>query len=112
MANRDDKTVKNARDDQIVKNGPHFVLDITGEVCPLTFVRTKLLVERMALGDTADVLLRGAEPLANVPRALQSLGHQVLEVIPLVDKGGDDEGVHRMRFRKQGASEPARGRDS
>jgi TusA-related sulfurtransferase len=103
MANRDDKTVKNA---------PQFVLDITGEVCPLTFVRTKLLVERMAAGETADVLLRGAEPLANVPRALQGLGHQVLEIVPLVDNGGDGGGVHRLRFRKQGASELIRERDS
>jgi TusA-related sulfurtransferase len=103
MANRDDETAKNE---------PHFVLDITGEVCPLTFVRTKLLVERMAAGEIADVLLRGTEPLANVPRALQGLGHRVLEVVPLIDDGGDDWSVHRLRFRKQGASERVRERDS
>ena len=27
-------------------------LDITGEVCPMTFVRTKLVLERMAGGQT------------------------------------------------------------
>ena len=95
-----------------MKNAPDVVLDITGEVCPLTFVRTKLLVERMSAGEIADVLLRGTEPLKNVPRALQGLGHQVLEVVPLVDNGGDDGDVHRLRFRKQAASEPVRERDS
>jgi TusA-related sulfurtransferase len=77
-----------------------FVLDITGEVCPLTFVRTKLLVERMAPGETADILLRGAEPLANVPRAVTSLGHLVLELVPVVPAETEADAVHRLRIRK------------
>lgn len=81
-------------------NAPHFVLDITGEVCPLTFVRTKLLIERMAAGQTADVLLRGGEPLANVPRAVEALGHSVLEVVPLPE-AGCTRTIHRVRFRKR-----------
>ena len=81
-------------------NAPHFVLDITGEVCPLTFVRTKLLIERMAAGQTADVLLRGGEPLANVPRAVEALGHSVLEVVPLPESDGNGS-IHRVRFRKR-----------
>lgn len=81
-------------------NAPHFVLDITGEVCPLTFVRTKLLIERMAAGQTADVLLRDGEPLANVPRAVEALGHSVLEVVPLPESDGNGS-VHRVRFRKR-----------
>lgn len=81
-------------------NAPHFVLDITGEVCPLTFVQTKLLIERMAAGQTADVLLRGGEPLANVPRAVEALGHSVLEVVPLPESDGNGS-VHRVRFRKR-----------
>ena len=48
------------------------------EVCPLTFVRTKLLIERMEPGQTAEIRLKGAEPLANVPRAVAGLGHPVL----------------------------------
>jgi len=37
-----------------------FFIDITDEVCPLTFVKTKLLIERMASGQTAEVRLRAA----------------------------------------------------
>ena len=55
-------------------------LDITQEVCPLTFVKTKLLLERMAPGQTAAVRLRGAEPLENVPRSVREHGHTVLSL--------------------------------
>ena len=44
-------------------------IDITGEVCPMTFVRTKLKLERMRPGEILSVRLRGEEPLRNVPRA-------------------------------------------
>lgn len=79
------------------ENAPDFLLDITAEVCPLTFVRTKLLIERMAPGQTADVLLKGAEPLANVPRAVTDQGHTVLALAP---RSGHDD-VHRLRLRKE-----------
>jgi TusA-related sulfurtransferase len=81
------------------ERGVRTVLDITSEVCPLTFVRTKLLIEHMAPGETADILLRGAEPLANVPRAVVGLGHHVLELVPLDEPEGVS-GIHRMRIRK------------
>src|SRR4029077_17836628 len=42
-------------------------IDITGEVCPMTFVRTKLRLERMQPGEVLSVRLRGEEPLRNVP---------------------------------------------
>jgi TusA-related sulfurtransferase len=79
------------------ETAPDFLLDITAEVCPLTFVRTKLLIERMAPGQTADVLLKGAEPLANVPRAVADHGHTVLGLVPLPEP----DGVHRLRLRKE-----------
>lgn len=53
-------------------------LDITAEVCPMTFVRTRLALERMAPGETLLIRLRGAEPVANVPRAAAEQGHAVL----------------------------------
>lgn len=85
-----------------VKNPPEkpgeYYLDITGEVCPLTFVRTKLLIEKMAPGETAVVLLRGAEPVSNVPRAVAGQGHELLELQPIGEPG--EGAVHRLRFRK------------
>ena len=48
---------------------PKETIDITGEVCPMTFVRTKLKLERMQPGEVLSVRLIGEEPLRNVPRA-------------------------------------------
>ena len=62
----------------------HF-LDITADVCPMTFVRTRLLIERMASGDTATIVLRGAEPIENVPASVIELGHRVVDMRPLQD---------------------------
>jgi tRNA 2-thiouridine synthesizing protein A len=55
-------------------------IDITGEVCPMTFVRTKLRLERMKPGEVLSVRLRGEEPLRNVPRAAREEGHVVLSI--------------------------------
>lgn len=96
MANR----AENAQEDR-----SKFFLDITGEVCPLTFVRTKLLIERMPPGETAEVLLKGAEPLRNVPRTLIDQGHEVLALVPVDASGGPDV-VHRLRVRKGAGRRP------
>ena len=53
-------------------------LDITGQVCPMTFVRTRLALDCMETGQTLLVLLRGEEPRRNVPAAAAAQGHAVL----------------------------------
>ena len=60
-------------------------IDISAETCPMTFVRTRLALDAMAPGQVLLVRLRGAEPLANVPRAAADQGHDVLDLIPLED---------------------------
>ena len=76
----------------------HF-LDITAEVCPLTFVRTKLIIEKMSPGQTLEVRLKGIEPLRNVPRSVAELGHSVLSLTP--EQGENEAGVHRLWLRKE-----------
>jgi TusA-related sulfurtransferase len=61
---------------------PDQSIDITGEVCPMTFVRTKLKLERMRSGEVLAVRLRGEEPLRNVPRAAREEGHAILGIEP------------------------------
>lgn len=65
---------------------PTATLDITREVCPMTFVRTRLALDRLAGGETLLVVLRGEEPTQNVPRTAVQLGHQVL--FQQTDSGG------------------------
>jgi tRNA 2-thiouridine synthesizing protein A len=62
---------------------PDASIDITREVCPMTYVRVKLAVEDLADGATLEVLLRGEEPLRNVPRSAREDGHEVLSLEPL-----------------------------
>ncbi len=69
-------------------------IDITREVCPMTYVRTKLKLETLGPGEVLEVLLRGSEPLKNVPRSARDEGHEVLALEPL------ENGVHRLLVRK------------
>lgn len=48
----------------------------------MTFVRSKLLMERIAPGDVAVIRLKGQEPVENVPRSLAELGHQIISFMP------------------------------
>jgi TusA-related sulfurtransferase len=71
-------------------------LDITAEVCPMTFVRTRLALDRMAPGQILRVRLRGEEPLRNVPRTAREQGHEVLSL----ETGTD--GVATLVLRRGG----------
>lgn len=72
---------------------PDASIDITREVCPMTYVRVKLAMEALEDGATLEVILRGTEPMQNVPRSLQEDGHELLSVQPL------DEGRARLMLR-------------
>lgn len=73
---------------------PDMEVDITREVCPMTFVRTRLALDRLQPGQTLLVHLQGAEPLQNVPRTAVELGHQVLSLTPQPD------GSHILLLRR------------
>jgi TusA-related sulfurtransferase len=53
-------------------------LDIRADTCPMTFVRTRLALDRMAPGQVLRVHLKGEEPRRNIPRTAAEQGHQVL----------------------------------
>ena len=74
-------------------NAPDHTIDITGEVCPMTFVRTKLKLERMKPGEVLAVRLKGDEPLRNVPRAARDEGHAILGIVAEGD-------VHTVTIRR------------
>ena len=61
------------------------ILDITRDVCPMTFVRTRLALDRLAPGSLLLVRLRGEEPRRNVPRTAAELGHAVLSLTDEAD---------------------------
>ncbi len=70
-------------------------LDITGERCPMTYVRVRLALDRLTAGQVLLVELQGEEPLRNVPRTAAEQGHAVLAAEPA------EHGVMRLWIRKQ-----------
>ncbi|MCK5391682.1 MAG: sulfurtransferase TusA family protein [Deltaproteobacteria bacterium] len=55
-------------------------IDITKEICPMTFVKTKLKLETMSAGEVLEVTLREGEPLLNVPKSVEQDGHKILDL--------------------------------
>jgi len=69
-------------------------IDITRDICPMTFVRTRLALDRMAPGEILLVKLKGQEPLRNVPRTATEQGHAVLSLTT------DSDGISHLLIRR------------
>jgi len=75
-------------------------LNITGEICPMTMVRTRLLIDQMKKGEVAEIRLKGEEPIRNVPMSIRELGDEVISNESLNDASNPGEFrllVRRMR---------------
>ncbi len=70
-------------------------LDLRGEVCPYTFVKTRLALEDLATGAELTILLDNPESAASVPRSLEHEGQLVLQVAE--EEAGK---LWRVRVRK------------
>jgi len=60
-------------------------LNIKGEVCPYTFVRSKLALEQMKAGEILQVIVDHQPATENVPRSMENEGHKVLKVEKIND---------------------------
>lgn len=69
-------------------------LDITDEVCPMTLVRVRVALDRVAPGGTLTICMAGGEPVATIPRTLRDEGH---ELVSLERKDGGFEVVIRKK---------------
>ncbi len=56
------------------------VIDLENEVCPYTFVKSKMAVEKLEPGQILEIHLGNSESASNVPRSLDLEGHEVLSV--------------------------------
>jgi tRNA 2-thiouridine synthesizing protein A len=61
-------------------SGDVTTLDLAGEVCPYTFVRTRLALEDLPPGARLDVLVDHEPARRNVPRSAIEWGQEVLAV--------------------------------
>ena len=69
-------------------------MHITKEHCPMTFVKTKLALEKLNKGERLEVLLTEGEPLENVPRSAEEQGFRVLESVQV------EAGTYRILIEK------------
>ncbi len=56
---------------------PKQFLDLRGETCPMTWVRTKLALERLPAGARLRVMLDRGQPSLEVPRNAKMEGYEI-----------------------------------
>ncbi len=66
---------------------PDKSLDIKGQVCPYTFVRSKLTIEKMNLGEVLEIVTDHKPASENVPKSMENEGQKVLKI----DQTGEKE---------------------
>jgi len=66
---------------------PDKTIDLKGEVCPYTFVKSKLALEEMSLDQVLEVVVDHEPAVENVPRSLKNEGQKIL----VVDKINDTD---------------------
>ncbi len=64
---------------------PDKSIDLKGEVCPYTFVKTKLALEEMVIDQVLEVVVDHEPAVENVPRSLKNEGQNVLAVDKIND---------------------------
>ena len=65
---------------------PDFEFDLKGEICPYTFVKSKLALEMLDSGQVLQVVVDNDESAVNVPKSLTNEGNNVLGVERLNEK--------------------------
>lgn len=56
------------------------VVDLRPYACPLTYVKTRIALERLGAGERLELWLAAGEAVENVPRSAAEEGHRVLAV--------------------------------
>lgn len=65
-------------------------VDITDVVCPMTFVKAKVAMEELEIGQVLAVTMNDGEPVQNVPRSFKEEGQQVLNVLLLSSSNNEN----------------------
>ncbi len=52
-------------------------VDLTGEICPMTFVKFKLHLDRIQTGDCIEIVLKEGEHMKNMPQHIKDVGHLI-----------------------------------
>ena len=60
-------------------------IDLTGEVCPYTFVKSKLALEEMIPGQLLRIVVDHLPATKNVPKSMENEGNEVVDVSQVSD---------------------------
>lgn len=69
-------------------------VDITDVVCPVTFVKAKVAIEKLEIGQILAVRMNDGEPVQNVPRSFKDEGQQILKLI------NNEDGTYDLILKK------------
>jgi tRNA 2-thiouridine synthesizing protein A len=75
---------------------PDRSINIKGLVCPYTFVKAKLAIEAMEVGQVLEILLDYEEASRSIPKSMEDHGQKVLKV----EKINDTDWVLQIRKEK------------
>lgn len=64
----------------VEKISPDKTINIKGLVCPYTFVKAKLAIESMEVGQVLEILLDYEEASRSIPKSMEDHGQKVLKV--------------------------------
>ena len=64
---------------------PDKTINIKGLVCPYTFVKSKLAIEEMDVGQVLEIILDYPEASRSIPKSMEDHGHKVLKVEKIND---------------------------
>ena len=65
---------------------PDKSINIKGLVCPYTFVKSKIAIEDMEVGQVLEILLDYPEAARSIPKSMEDHGQKVLKVEKINDK--------------------------
>ena len=55
-------------------------IDLLDEICPMTFVKTKLAIEPINKGQRIKVIFNSQEAKINVPKSLSEVNHKIIAI--------------------------------
>ena len=61
----------------IMKRKEKIFLDITNDKCPITFVKTKIALEKLKSDQYLNVYIKKGEALDGLPSSLKELGYKI-----------------------------------
>jgi sulfite reductase (NADPH) hemoprotein beta-component/sulfite reductase (ferredoxin) len=76
-------------------HSPFQTLDLSGVQCPMNFVKVKVRLSKMEIGEQLKVILDSGEPIKNVPTSLDMEGQEILSLIEI--RNGQFEMIVKKR---------------